>query len=614
MDTTPIFELREQLRLSAIAGAELLSENFRLKKAVGAIEPLKDAAPVFGKIYELSNDLVSGKCEDAPAALLDALALTDSVTVALAGYDVQGELEEIPIEDFSAKITNAPYSKLSVLINALTKSGSGQYNIVSDAVKEKSELFEDYRVKPALVKGLGASYSELADMVYEIIENMGEDMVPLLEKGFDPKGKKETIRRILLIDTLGKEKANDFYLKNIPLAEKNVKKLLVRALRHDVGNADKLIELISTEKGAVKDEAFYTLARLDCDKAREFFEQMEQKKPQETLEYLRFATSDWSSRLAAKIGNRLLDNNDGGSYKTDGYGVHIEYIAFSGKTGKDIADFLRRACEKDGDEQEKLYIREMVDIALMNTAAMTQDKDMCALAMEFAKKYPDRTFSESEFYAMVIGTDDCTDLLKKRILETKELVKNHERNGVAVGSAITNIEDIKLINGKYCMIYKLYDSRDAEPSTHEYYVIPLDQPIREKWIDMLISCDWYQSDLFLEYLFDKDDKDMYEKVKNRYIKKILENEDTTTRLWMMEACGMRNVEGLVCEYYKANHMKFADKHKDAYTFLRYVPADYEYLCKEIDDLESYAKANNITLNLDLEDIREFIEHFWTEQH
>lgn len=602
MDTTPIFELREQLRSAAIAGANLLSENFRLKKAVGAIEPLKNASPVFGKIYELSNNLVSGKCEDASGTLLDALTLTDSVTVALAGYDVQGEIEEIPAADFSAKVTNAPYSKLSVLINALTKPGSGQYNIVRDAVNEKSELFEDYRVKPALVKGLGASYSDLADMVYEIIEGMGEDMVPLLEKGFDPKGKKETIRRITLIDTLGKEKANDFYLENIPLAEKNAKKLLVRALRHDVSNADKLIEFTKTEKGAVKDEAFYTLARLDCDKSREFFEEMEKNNPQETLEYLQFSTSDWSSRLAAKIGNRLLDNNDGGSYKTDGYGVHIEYVAFSGKTGKDVADFLRRACEKKGDKQEQLSIRGLIDIALCNTVAMTGDKDMCALAMEFAKKYPDRTFAESEIYAMIIGTDDCTNLLKQRILETKKFVENYKRNGVAVGSAITKIERIKLINGKYYMTYKLYDSRDAEPSTHEYYVIPLNQPIREKWIDMLISCDWYQADLFIEYLFDRNDKRMYDKVKDHYVKKILETDDTTTRLWMMESCGIRNVEGLIVDYFTKNQRRDFDEK----IFMSHVPGDNAYKYKEAMEVISLIRSGKIKAKFDVDDFENWV--------
>lgn len=602
MDTTPIFELRNQLRSAAIAGTNLLSENFRLKKAVDAFAPLKGASPVFGKIYELSDTLVSGKCEDAAGTLLDAITLVDSVTTALAGYAVQGELEEIPVSGFTAKITNAPYSKLSVLINALTKPGSGQYNIVRDAVNEKSELFEDYRVKPALVQGLGASYSDLAEMVYEIIEGMGEDMIPLLEKGFDPKGKKETIRRILLIDALGKGKANDFYLENIPLAEKNAKKMLVRALRHDVSNADRLIEFTKTEKGAVKDEAFYTLARLDCDKSREFFEEMEKKKPQEALEYIRFSRSDWSSRLAAKIGNRLLDNNDGGNYKTDGYGVHIDYVAFSGKTGKDVEDFLRRACEKDGDKQEKLSIRGLIDIALRATIAMTGDKDICKLTMELAKKYPDRSFAESEIYAMIVGTDDCTDLLKKKILETKEFVKHDKRNGVAVGSAITEIQDIKLIDGKYYLSYKLYDSRDAEPATHEYHLVPINQPIREKWIDMFIDCDWYQADLFIEDLFDRNDKKMYDKVKAHYVKKILETDDTTTRLWMMEGCGIRNVEGLIVEYFTKNQRRDFDEK----IFMSHVPGDNAYKYKEVMEVISLIRSGKIKAKFDVDKFEEWV--------
>ena len=380
MDITAITELRAQLRLAAIAGADLLSENFRLKRAVEAFAPLKSASPVFGKIYELSEKLVSGSSEDAAGTLLDALSLTDSVMTTLAKVDVEGEAEKLKVVDYNAKIIDAPYSRLSRLINALTGSGSGNYNIVTSARDEKSQLFEDYRVKPALVKCLGASYSELADTAQDIIEGMGEDMLPLLMEGFEPNGKKETIKRIMLIDNIAKEKANDFYLENIPLSEKNVKKLLVRALRNDVGNADRLIEFTKTEKGAIKDEAFYSLARLDCDKARAFFEEMEKDKPQETLEYLRFSRSEWSSRLAAKIGNRLFDNNDGGKYKTDGFGVYIDYVAFSGKTGKDVEDFLRKACLKKMDEQERSSVLDLVDIALKATVAMTRDKDICELA------------------------------------------------------------------------------------------------------------------------------------------------------------------------------------------------------------------------------------------
>ena len=59
MDITAISEIRAQLRSAAISGSSLLSENFRLKRAVSAFAPLKDSSPVFGKIYELSSSLVS---------------------------------------------------------------------------------------------------------------------------------------------------------------------------------------------------------------------------------------------------------------------------------------------------------------------------------------------------------------------------------------------------------------------------------------------------------------------------------------------------------------------------------------------------------------------------
>lgn len=597
MDITAITELRAQLRSSAIAGAELLSENFRLKRAVEAFAPLKNASPVFGKIYELSAKLASGDCDDAAGTLLDALSLTDSVMTTLAKVDVEGEAEKLKVTDYNAKIINAPYSSISRLINALTGSGSGNYNIVTSARDEKSELFEDYRVKPALVKCLGASYSELADTAQDIIEGMGEDMLPLLMEGFDPNGKKETIKRIMLIDNIAKEKANDFYLENIPLSEKNVKKLLVRALRHDVSNADRLIEFTKTEKGAIKDEAYYSLARLDCDKARVFFEEMEKDKPQETLEYLRFSRSEWSSRLAAKIGNRLFDNNDGGKYKTDGFGVHIDYVAFSGKTGKDVEDFLRKVCCKKMDEQERSSVFDLVDIALKATVAMTRDKGICDLTLELAKNFPDRSFAQSEIYAMIVGTDDCTKLLKKRILETKEYYKNGKNKGVAMGAPITQIKNIHLVDGKYYMSYKLYDSRDKEPYTHELYEIPIDQPIREKWTDMLIDCDWYQADLFLEYLFDKNDKKMYEKVKDHYIKCVLNDNNATTHMWMMESCGMQNIEGLVVEYFKRQQK---NEKIDPVNFILHAPGDQQYRLKEATEVISLIRSGRMKARFDVD--------------
>ena len=44
MDTEPIYELRDRLRAAGIAGTNLLSEDFRLKRAFEAFKPLETAS------------------------------------------------------------------------------------------------------------------------------------------------------------------------------------------------------------------------------------------------------------------------------------------------------------------------------------------------------------------------------------------------------------------------------------------------------------------------------------------------------------------------------------------------------------------------------------------
>ena len=62
MDMNPIYELRGRLRAAAIAGTGLLSEDFRLKRAAEAMKPLEASSPVFAKIGQLMNALLSPDC------------------------------------------------------------------------------------------------------------------------------------------------------------------------------------------------------------------------------------------------------------------------------------------------------------------------------------------------------------------------------------------------------------------------------------------------------------------------------------------------------------------------------------------------------------------------
>lgn len=62
MDVKPVYELRERLRAAVIAGANLLSEDFRLRRALEAFKPLETASPVFAKVGQLTAQLLSPDC------------------------------------------------------------------------------------------------------------------------------------------------------------------------------------------------------------------------------------------------------------------------------------------------------------------------------------------------------------------------------------------------------------------------------------------------------------------------------------------------------------------------------------------------------------------------
>ena len=51
MDIKPFYELRTRLYLSAAAGCSVISEDFRLKRALENFKPLSEANKVLGKLY-----------------------------------------------------------------------------------------------------------------------------------------------------------------------------------------------------------------------------------------------------------------------------------------------------------------------------------------------------------------------------------------------------------------------------------------------------------------------------------------------------------------------------------------------------------------------------------
>lgn len=376
MNLSPLYELKERLESSIIAGISLLSEDFRLARAVEQMEPLSKASPVFLKIYQGAQMLFSKDCEDKCGALLDVLALADAVLTTQAAVGVEGELEPFAAPGMESgagpsgtedAVSNAPYSQLAPILEALATSGSGHYSFIVEAHDRNPEIFSDYRLKGHLVDGLNAGYAELAERMEEWLSQGDASLVPLLKRGFDPKGKKEMVRRVHVMEAIAGAGENRWYLSQLGQAEKEVRAALLLALRHSKENRDALIGFTKTEKGNCKKAAFWALAKMEDGQNLDFWEVQMKKKPDACAKYLALSTGDAVSDLVADAVMEALDQLqaqvDGGDrlLSAKDYGKLASlFSAMAGKATAKMLGVYRRLASEDLLEQMELEKKQPV--------------------------------------------------------------------------------------------------------------------------------------------------------------------------------------------------------------------------------------------------------------
>lgn len=111
MNLSPLYELRERLAGSMIAGVNLIKEDFRFIRAIEAFEPLTRAAPVFQKIYNTAKEAIHPDCKEPAGILLDALALVDAVIYTQGITETQKEPEKILFGE-TKEYQNISYSEI----------------------------------------------------------------------------------------------------------------------------------------------------------------------------------------------------------------------------------------------------------------------------------------------------------------------------------------------------------------------------------------------------------------------------------------------------------------------------------------------------------------------
>lgn len=572
MNLNAFYDLRNRLHADAAAGTALLSEDFRLQRVLEAFGPLEGAAPVFRKLGDLVRTLLSPDCPDQPGTLLDALTLADAIACTQGAVSVAGTVEPLGLRRRGRAVTNAPYSVLSPLLDALGNSGGGRYSRVVETFRERPELLQDHRVKLALVKALGASYSELAQQAAAWLSQDDESILPLLEDGFDPAGKKEMVRRVQVMEAVAGAKANDFYLAQLPNAKKDVRAELIYALRHDPGNADKLLELCQTERGKNRDTAHYALASLESDdpSVDAYWESLAEKKPGSIAKYFIWSTTPKASELTAAAFNGWLDRcatGDEHLSDVDAQQLRELFYALPGKSGPAICDLYRRlialgtsldrrcVIRKDDDRPYALRIQlslvwdpsqswtcsEAIPLFLCNAIQYHPTPDLTALALELYKTHGVSYGAPALAVALLtLPAAEVYEIAKPLLHPTKSIFKKSEQRDCLIALQ-QNLRNIGIDDGRQILWFHRWNLLDG---TQEMVKHPLREPLDRRFFEDLLepyNSDYDQIVILLVFVNVVQDPEL-----QAYVgEKLYQHANAPYYLEPLRRCGWTKCDGLL---------------------------------------------------------------------
>ena len=626
MDLTPLYELRERLRAGAIAGAALAADDFRLARALEGLAPLEKASPVFAKLGQLARSVLAPDCQDRAGALLDAITLCDAVLTTQGAVAVPGELEALPPRAGGTALTNAPYSVVAPLVEALTTSGSGHYSTVVDTHETHPELFSDYRVRDALVKALGAKYAELADTAGQWLCQEDKSILPLLTQGFDPAGKKEMARRVQVIDTIAGGSLNDWYISQLEGAKKQVRVMLIYALRHCPENLELLLKLAKTEKFDNKDAARWALARIQNPGALPFWREMMEADLIENMRFFMASDSPAATALTAELLERELEDllapDDAPWYTEKEKRLANLLYALVGKTGPAICDAYRKGAalgtKLDGSrawKNGKGHINEQMffqrpggqkhpfSVALVEVLNQSiqwnPDPGLCALAEELYESYGGLWAGPAVCAALLTkGTEEAAAVGKKLLApsllerltgkEEKQLLMNLVFGELAgPGGALPDF-----MRQGMDIVRPAYRRLNNDPAGLvkafwvDLYYTPIAAPLDGWWYDLMMR---HRMDQKLQYFIDKEDPALCQKIGEYFCRRIKMGVLDMPLQYAFNAltgCGWTQWKGLLLSYIQ--HTSQSVHYWEVRNILQYLPISSKEKGEELADI--YAKG------------------------
>ena len=535
MNFEPLYELKNRLENVAVVGINLAKDDFRLKRAVEQIKEYSTVAKVFKQIYDMGNQLISTDDEDKCDLFLDLLALLDAVLCTQATTYSGNKLQEIKsITKTKDYYKELHYSELSPLIYAFSENGGGRLFTIQNAVDNNSEIFNDFRLKSYMIKGLSDKYSEIVNLATKQLKKQRKEIIPLLKDGFSPRGGKEMLARLDIISHIAKEDENDFYKYCIENGSKEIKEYAIGYLSYDQKNTDYLLDLTKTEKGKLKNKVFEALSYMSDNRAAEEWGKFLKKKPLDNIEYLRGTNQQWAMEYFNNFMEEYITELKNKTLKTA-----EERRTVENEINRISWGILNKESEKTLLFCKELYPYNKAEIKRILNFYIAKDlnKEIIDLIKELSKKY-EGEFLQQEFLISLIK--DKAETTYKNFSKYAGAGKEREEvralfNTFIRGDYSKNKEERKVqenFRDMFQIILRMhYDEENKEyilewPDTISGYPIQIKlDGFDKKWYDIILSTsseisgnwEYYSSSHGdFRYLYNPDIKGLKEKFAEFY--------------------------------------------------------------------------------------------------
>ncbi|MFO0943732.1 MAG: hypothetical protein U0930_23600 [Pirellulales bacterium] len=250
-----------EVRRLSIAGSVVAPGDFRLKKLVEPLRKAGEKAPIFARIADCADQVISSTEKTAAAALLELGSLINSVLYTQGTTGVEGKLTELPASPMTMQKTQTSARVLKPLLEALSTSGGGRYEQIKSAYELK--LFNDLRLVRASIDAIDDTYSEIRDFIAEkILPMYGRAIFDEIKAKYDAKGKAGHCNRLKAMHQIAPDLARELVMKALEDGSKEMKVVAIECLGHSEEDLSYLLEQARAKAKDVRAAAMISLARM----------------------------------------------------------------------------------------------------------------------------------------------------------------------------------------------------------------------------------------------------------------------------------------------------------------------------------------------------------------